>query len=84
MNIGTGKTIFVNAEAMDNSTQPSFINEAGAREFLSGNLWPIGLQDTCIQNLSKIPIRFFICDDSGSMVASDGHKILTAPNGQKK
>jgi hypothetical protein len=42
-------------------------NEAGARQFLSSNKWPIGLQDTLIANLHKIPKRFFICDDSGSV-----------------
>jgi hypothetical protein len=51
------------------------INETGAREFLSSQNWPVGLQDTLIRNLFKIPIRFFICDDSGSMCASDGHKL---------
>ena len=59
------------------------VNEAGAREFLSGQKWPIGLQDTFIQNLTKIPIRFFICDDSGSMIASDGHRMLTGGGNSK-
>jgi hypothetical protein len=52
------------------------INEAGAREFLTANNWPAGLQDTFVENLKRIPIRFFICDDSGSMIASDGHKLV--------
>lgn len=64
-----------------NFTSP--INEAGAREFLSGHKWPVGLQDTFIHNLSKIPIRFFICDDSGSMIASDGHRMLTGGGNSK-
>lgn len=58
-------------------------NEAGIREFLSGELWPIGLQDTFIQNLQKIPMRFFICDDSGSMIANDGHRLMDSPKGKK-
>ena len=58
------------------STPLQGYNEAGAREFLSGSRWPLGLQETFLQNLSRIPIRFFICDDSGSMIASDGHRIL--------
>lgn len=60
------------------------INEVEAREYLSGHKWPLGLQQTFISNLHLIPIRFFICDDSGSMIASDGHKVMTAPNGQQK
>ncbi|RYH17235.1 hypothetical protein EON65_28860, partial [archaeon] len=51
-------------------------NEAGAREFLSGCKWPAGLQDTLVKNLTCIPYRIFICDDSGSMVASDGHRLI--------
>jgi hypothetical protein len=54
------------------------INEMGAREFFGGHKWPIGLQDTFINNCKKIPMRYFICDDSGSMVASDGHRIMTS------
>ena len=47
----------------------SQFNEGGAREFLSTYpySWPIGLQDTLINSLSKFPIHFFICDDSGSV-----------------
>lgn len=41
------------------------INEASARDYLMSHNWPLGLQDTLIKNLQTIPIRFFICDDSG-------------------
>ena len=39
------------------------------REYLSAypNNWPRGLQDSLLNNLHKIPYRFFICDDSGSV-----------------
>lgn len=56
----------------------------GAREFLSANKWPLGLQDTFVQNLSLISMRFFICDDSGSMMANDGHKLLVDSSGRFK
>eukprot|EP01039_Chlorochromonas_danica_P005675 gene5675-6258_t len=52
------------------------VNEAGAREFLTSARWPVGLQDTFVRNLANVPIRFFICDDSGSMCSSDGHMLL--------
>ena len=42
-------------------------DEVAARAYLSRCQWPVGLQDTFIRNLSKIPLRFFICDDSGSV-----------------
>lgn len=51
-------------------------NDAGARDFLSKHAWPPGLQDTFINNLHKIPYRYFICDDSGSMCSPDGHKMV--------
>ena len=43
-------------------------NEAGAREFLSRHLWPSGLRDALIKSCKKLPLRFFIVDDSGSMI----------------
>ena len=51
--------------------QNHHINETGARDFLSTYpyCWPKGLQDTLIsQSLVKFPVRFFICDDSGSVI----------------
>lgn len=56
---------------------------AAARSFLSESNWPPGLQDTLIRNLSKIPIRYFICDDSGSMTTNDGHRTLNVKNTKK-
>lgn len=70
---------FAPASAPSEASIPSFsgaINEAGAREYLTACRWPVGLQDTLIKNLQKIPIRYFICDDSGSMCANDGHKLV--------
>lgn len=66
------------------STSRNTVNEAGAKEYLAGHKWPHGLQLTFVANLQLVPIRFFICDDSGSMMISDGHKLMTAPNGQQK
>ncbi len=57
-------------------------NEDSARSFLSKNNWPIGLQDLFVENLKQVPIRFFICDDSGSMSANDSRKVVVA-NGNK-
>lgn len=54
---------------------PSLQNEGGAREFLSSKQWPAGLQDAFIENIARTPLRFFICDDSGSMQTNDGNLI---------
>jgi hypothetical protein len=59
------------------------INEAGARAFMKSHKWPTGLQDTFLSNLARMPMRFFICDDSGSMVASDGHRLLGSDSNAK-
>ncbi len=65
------------------SKGPPAINEAGAREYLTSCKWPTGLQDTFLRNLDKIPIRFFICDDSGSMSTEDGHRLIQASSGKQ-
>lgn len=51
-------------------------NEGGAREFLEQHHWPVPLQDAFLQSVARVPMRFFICDDSGSMQASDGCRIV--------
>lgn len=53
------------------------VNEPNARAFLREHSWPTGLQDAFVKGLKKIPIRFFICDDSGSMTTNDGRKFET-------
>eukprot|EP01038_Epipyxis_sp_PR26KG_P013124 gene13124-17590_t len=60
-----------------------FLNDAGAKSFLSSKKWPKGLQNAFLRNLRKIPVRYFICDDSGSMITNDGHRIIDS-NGKKK
>jgi hypothetical protein len=58
-----------------NNGNSTLYDEGRIREFLISQKWPSGLQDTFIANLQKIPIRFFICDNSGSMNTTDGHDI---------
>ena len=57
------------------------INEGMAKEYLAGHKWPIGLQETSVEQMRKIAMRYFICDDSGSMMASDGHKLMATATG---
>ena len=47
-------------------------NEGNLREFLTEKQWPENMQNIFIKNLDSVPLRFFICDDSGSMGAEDG------------
>lgn len=41
------------------------LNEAAGHRFLERHKWPLGLRKALIKNCKKIPIRFFIVDDSG-------------------
>ena len=58
-------------------TGPSSIaDRSAAVAYLTRNGWPIGLQDTLLSGLNRLPMRFFIVDDSGSMATSDGHRLI--------
>jgi hypothetical protein len=50
--------------------------ERSAREYLAEFGWTLGLQNLFLQNLAKVAIRYFICDDSGSMMTNDGHRLI--------
>lgn len=52
------------------------VNERKAREFLSRHRWPEGLVQTVLKSCRKLPLRFFIVDDSGSMLTNDGRRLL--------
>ena len=45
------------------------------KEFLQQFTWPVGLQNAFVSSLRSIPIRFFVIDDSGSMLTNDGKKL---------
>mmetsp|Transcript_13377 Transcript_13377/g.26743 ORF Transcript_13377/g.26743 Transcript_13377/m.26743 type:complete len:373 (-) Transcript_13377:92-1210(-) len=81
--------VAVQAEIVNSGAAPqqhegieSFQNEGGAREFLSAQGFPAGLQDAFVESLRKLPMRFFIVDDSGSMSINDGKRVVT--RGTKK
>jgi len=44
--------------------------------FLSEKHWPHGLQARLLESVERYPIRYFICDDSGSMLTNDGKKVV--------
>jgi len=54
----------------------TMIDLTGARTFLSSHDWPKGLQESFLENLQKISVRYFICDDSSSMNTEDGTKLI--------
>lgn len=53
------------------------VAEEETRRLLHGvHGWPQGLVSTFIKGCKKIPIRFFVVDDSGSMSTNDGKRIV--------
>lgn len=62
----------------------SFVNDGGARALLSRNRWPPGLQEVFVKNLARVPVRYIICDDSGSMSTSDGKRLTEISPGHYK
>ncbi len=50
-------------------------NDAEVRSFLLRNDWPKGLIDALLKDINRVPVRFFIIDDSGSMNARDGSYV---------
>ena len=55
-----------------------------ASRYLTSRGWPMGLQDAVIQNLTRCPMRFYICDDSHKMRTNDGHKLIPSAPGRRK
>jgi len=60
------------------------VNENAVKTFLTSKQWPAGLQDVIVRGLKKIPIRYFICDDSGTMSDPDGNILLKTEEGYRK
>ena len=84
--VGNVPIVMASAVPIDSSAPPALprVDEVAAREYLSSVHWPKGLQDTFIRNLDRIPMRFFICDDSGSMSIEDGHRLIKSSSGHSK
>ena len=48
----------------------------GIKDYLTKLRWPVGLQKILLQGVKAVPMKFFVCDDSGTMMLSDGHKVV--------
>jgi hypothetical protein len=62
--------------ASPTDTRLGGINVVGAKQFLSQNKWPVGLQNSFIDSCSKYPVHFFLLDNSGSMATFDVHRLV--------
>lgn len=67
--------ILTSSSCQQNGVLGSEVNEVKLKEYLASLNWPPGLQNLLTQNLRNVPIRYIICDDSGSMSSSDGTRI---------
>eukprot|EP01031_Cornospumella_fuschlensis_P044471 gene44470-54386_t len=52
-------------------------NVESGKRFLTKHGWPSGLQEAVLKSCRKIPVRFYIVDDSGSMISNDGRRVMT-------
>lgn len=59
-------------------------NEELANKFFDKHKWPVGLRETVFKGVRKVAIRFYIVDDSGSMITNDGKKPVANSVGVKK
>lgn len=55
---------------------PSPVNFSRLGEFLLSNHWPPGLRDAVCSSVAKMPLRYVVIDDSGSMGAVDGNRLV--------
>jgi hypothetical protein len=55
-------------------------NESAGRQYLTQHNWPSGLKDALMKSVRKMPMRFFIVDDSGSMILNDGRRLVASGN----
>ena len=58
------------------------INEAATHTFFDRHDWPYGLREIIFRDCKKVPLRFYVADDSGSMSSTDGTRIVKKPNGK--
>ena len=58
-------------------------NNESAMKYLSDNGVCAGLQESFCKMDERIAMRFFICDDSGSMTINDGQKVVQRKDGSQ-
>jgi hypothetical protein len=62
--------------AVPQAQQTTMIDEYHLREFLGQHRWTVSMQDFFLDYVKKNPYKFFLYDDSGSMVSNDGRKAV--------
>lgn len=52
------------------------VNVDQLRGYLHPKGWPEGMVTAVGRSIQEMPLRYFIVDDSGSMSANDGHRLI--------
>lgn len=52
------------------------LDESSLRGYLNEHKYPAGIIEVVSKGLKKVPIRFFVIDDSGSMSETDGNLLV--------
>jgi hypothetical protein len=55
-------------------------NVPAAKEYLSSSGWADALIEVFLAEINKVACRYFICDDSGSMLTTDGSHLVKQSN----
>ena len=58
------------------------VDEEAAHRFFDRHDWPHGLREIIYRDCKKVPLRFYVADDSGSMSSKDGTRIVKQTNGK--
>lgn len=56
---------------------------AEIKVYLNKLRWPVGLQNLLIDGVKNVPSKFFVCDDSGSMMNIDGRRLVRTGDSYK-
>ena len=75
VNEGSNQNLISYDNSQLNSCSISY-HPVAIRDYLSRSSWPKGLQNVFINGFNTIPTRFIVCDDSGSMISNDGHRVV--------
>jgi hypothetical protein len=79
-----GRAAFTVRASLYDFTPITADSERKGKAFLNSEHWASGLQASVLQSVKKIPLRFFIVDDSGSMATVDGNRsVKTTANSSK-
>eukprot|EP01035_Chromulina_nebulosa_P019852 gene19852-25802_t len=55
-----------------------------ANNFFDKHNWPVGFREEVYKSCKKVAMRFYIIDDSGSMITNDGKRVAYTESGEAR